>query len=161
MSADIKEILYTTDLSRSAAHALQYALSLAKKYDAHITILHVMEEMSENAKLVMATYLDKEFRKGMAEKRETQAMEALKTRLNTYCAKEMGEDPSLCDLTTLKVRKGYPEEQILGMARELDSDLIIMGAHEKGFSHTFLGSVAKRVLRRSRRPVFIVPLPRE
>jgi nucleotide-binding universal stress UspA family protein len=35
-----------------------------------------------------------------------------------------------------------------------------MGAHEKGIAHTFLGTVAKRVLRRSRKPVFIIPLPK-
>ncbi len=160
MLPEMKEILYTTDLSRSAAHALRYALSLAKKYDAHITILHVVEEMSEDAKLVMETYLGKELRKDLAAKKESERLEAMKVRLKTYCEKEMSDDPTLCEMTTLKVRKGYPEEQILRTARELDSDLIIMGAHEKGFSHTFLGSVAKRVLRRSRRPVFIVPLPR-
>jgi nucleotide-binding universal stress UspA family protein len=36
-----------------------------------------------------------------------------------------------------------------------------MGTHGKGvLSQTFLGSVTKRVLRRTRKPVFIIPLPK-
>jgi nucleotide-binding universal stress UspA family protein len=35
-----------------------------------------------------------------------------------------------------------------------------MGTHSKGvIANTFLGSVAKRVLRRTRKPVFVIPLP--
>jgi len=35
-----------------------------------------------------------------------------------------------------------------------------MGTHEKGnIKITFLGSTAKQVLRRTRKPVFIIPLP--
>ena len=33
-----------------------------------------------------------------------------------------------------------------------------MGSHERGMNHTFLGSVAKSVLRRSHVPTLIVPL---
>ena len=37
-----------------------------------------------------------------------------------------------------------------------------MGTHSKGIiANTFLGSTAKRVLRRTRKPVFIIPLPKE
>jgi nucleotide-binding universal stress UspA family protein len=47
------------------------------------------------------------------------------------------------------------------MADELNCDVIIMGTHAKGIiANTFLGSTAKRVLRRTRKPVFIIPLPK-
>jgi nucleotide-binding universal stress UspA family protein len=37
-----------------------------------------------------------------------------------------------------------------------------LGAHGKGIlTHTFLGSVPQKVLRRSRRPVLIVPIPKD
>jgi len=40
-------------------------------------------------------------------------------------------------------------------------DMIIMGTHGKGIlGHTFLGSTAKKVLRRTRKPIFIIPLPK-
>ena len=59
-----------------------------------------------------------------------------------------------------KVVEGYPAEVILSVADEEKCDIIIMGTHGKGvISHTFLGSVAERVLRRTRKPVFVIPLP--
>ena len=67
------------------------------------------------------------------------------------CAKKMA---------SIEVCKGYPEEEILKKADKFNCDAIIMGTHQKGMTHTFLGSVAKRVLRRSRIPVFIIPLPK-
>ncbi|MFC1577428.1 universal stress protein [Thermodesulfobacteriota bacterium] len=53
-------------------------------------------------------------------------------------------------------------QKILSKAQELNCDEIIMGTHSKGIiANTFLGSTAKRVLRRSRKSVFIIPLPKE
>jgi nucleotide-binding universal stress UspA family protein len=40
--------------------------------------------------------------------------------------------------------------------------MIILGTHGKGFlKQTFLGSVARSVLDRAKKPVFIIPLPHE
>jgi nucleotide-binding universal stress UspA family protein len=40
--------------------------------------------------------------------------------------------------------------------------VIVLGTHGKGLlRQAFLGSVARSVLERSRKPVFIVPLPSE
>jgi nucleotide-binding universal stress UspA family protein len=59
------------------------------------------------------------------------------------------------------VLEGFPAEVILREADKLNCDMIVMGSHGKGIiSQTFLGSVTKRVLRRTRKPVFIVPLPK-
>jgi len=46
MIPEIKKILYTTDLSQNSAYAFRYAVNSAKKHDASITILHVVEEMA-------------------------------------------------------------------------------------------------------------------
>ena len=52
----------------------------------------------------------------------------------------------------------HAAEGIVDTARKRKCDLIVMGSHERGMSHTFLGSVAKSVLRRSHVPTLIVPL---
>lgn len=49
MIPDIKKILYATDLSENARYALGYAAALANRFDAQITVLHVAEELSQNA----------------------------------------------------------------------------------------------------------------
>ena len=57
---------------------------------------------------------------------------------------------------------GHPVEQILKTADEEGCNAIVLGTHGKGFlRHTFLGSVAEDVLERTRKPVFIIPLPSE
>ena len=52
MIPKIKKILYTTDLSPNSDYAFRYAINSAKKHDANIIILHVLEEISDT-KLVM------------------------------------------------------------------------------------------------------------
>ncbi len=43
---EIHKILVPTDFSDSARYALDYAVSLAEKLQAEITLLHVVEEMT-------------------------------------------------------------------------------------------------------------------
>ena len=57
---------------------------------------------------------------------------------------------------------GPPVEEILKAVDDEDCDAIVLGTHGKGFlRQTFLGSVAGSVLERTRKPVFIIPLPSE
>jgi len=50
----------------------------------------------------------------------------------------------------------------LKAADEEGCDVIVLGTYGKEFQrHTFLGSVAEDVLKRTRKPVFIIPLPSE
>ena len=43
MIPDIKKILYTTDMSDTSNYAFSYAASIANRYDALITIFHVLK----------------------------------------------------------------------------------------------------------------------
>ena len=43
MLPDINIILYATDLSKNSAHAFRYAVYFAKKFDAEIIILHIID----------------------------------------------------------------------------------------------------------------------
>ena len=62
-------------------------------------------------------------------------------------------------ITSIDVQEGFAVEVILNKIQSDEYDLIVMGTHEKGFAQSFLGSVAKTVLRSSKIPVFVVPLP--
>ncbi len=161
MLPEIKKILYTTDLSKNAVYAFRYAAYLSQTLGSEIIILHVIERMSPDAQFTLMAYLDKEDRRRLSEQRVEHTIERIKNRLKTFCQKVLKEHKTSLDkITAIEVCEGYPEEQILKKAEQFNCDTIIMGAHEKGVSHTFLGSVAKRVLRRSRKPVIIVPLPK-
>ena len=60
------------------------------------------------------------------------------------------------------VERGNPVEQILKQAEEKNCDLIVMGTHGQGtLADVMMGSTARRVLRRSVKPVLVVRLPEE
>lgn len=54
--------------------------------------------------------------------------------------------------------QGPAPETILARAESLDAQILVLGAHHRGFFRgLFVGSVARSVLRGTRRPVLIVP----
>ena len=153
MIPEIKKILYTTDLSQNSVYAFRYAVNSAKKHDARIIILHVVEEM--------APFFDKERLKTISEKKINEAIDRIRNRLKIFCDRELKDDPECTDrVESIEVCQGYPPEEILKKADDFNCDLIVMGTHGKGvIRHSFLGSAAQKVLRRVRKPVFIIPLP--
>jgi nucleotide-binding universal stress UspA family protein len=93
-----------------------------------------------------------------------EAMEEIKNRLQSFCRRvEAQIGPPCAELVSkILVPLGHPMEEILNTADREDCDLIILGTHGKGFlAHTFLGSVSSAVLHRTRKPVFVIPLPSE
>lgn len=53
--------------------------------------------------------------------------------------------------------EGNPEEDILKMTENYNTDLLVMGTYGRsGLKHLFMGSVAERVMRHSNIPVMIV-----
>ena len=153
MIPEIKRILYTTDFSPNSAYALRYAINSANKHDAGIIILHVVEEM--------APFFDEERLKAISETKIAEAMDRIRKRLKIFYDRELKDDPESADrVVSIEVCQGYPPEEILRKADELNCDVIVMGTHGKGIiRHSFLGSAAQKVLRRVRKPVFIIPLP--
>src|SRR5689334_21640025 len=69
----------------------------------------------------------------------------------------VGEDVSV----TFAGRSGDPAEEIVLYAAAHSIDLIVVGTHGRtGVRRALLGSVAEGVIRGSRRPVLVVPMPR-
>lgn len=156
----ISNILYATDLSPNSAHALNHAVNLALRYKAKIVALHVIEEDPINMAMLEG-YISQTQIDEYTARRESTSKARMKKRFRVLC-EENFQDPAACiqTLARTEVCKGFPAEAILEKADEMNCDVIVMGTHGKGFLHqTFLGSVAKRVLRRSRKPVYIIPLP--
>ena len=158
MIPQIKKILYATDLSDNSAYVLRYAINSAKKHDAKIIILHVLDIMPAIAQ----TDITEEKQHKIFKEKIAVTLDRIQKRLKIFCEKELKDDPECTEMVeSIEVREGFPAEVILSKADELNCDLIIMGTHGKGIiQHAFLGSTAKRVLRRTRKPVFIIPLPK-
>ena len=163
MIPQIKKILYATDLSKNSVYAFRYATKIAEKYDAEIIILHVIEPIPSIAKHYMKVYVDESKWEEKIKYEQDLAIERIKKRLQEFCRQETRDAPQcLAQVSSILVRPGYPVEEILKAAEEEDCSMIVLGTHGKGFlKQTFLGSVARSVVDRAKRPIFIVPLPYE
>ena len=160
MQYDIKNLLYSTDLSQNSHIAFGYAAYLAKLTGADIHLLHVLEKMSDDAVFAMQAYIQSEDKRHeILDKRVQQAQKLLEQKQDAFWSSQSAEDQAVrSQIKSMKVCESYPAEEILKTAKEHHCNLIIMGSHERGLTHTFLGSVAKSVLRRSHVPTLIVPL---
>lgn len=157
----LKKILYATDLSKNSAYAFRYAVEIAEWRNAEIVILHAIEPLPARVKTYVKGFVGEINWDEKVKFEEEAAAERIRKRLEEFCLRESQEKQACVALVSKTlVRPGHPVEEILRTAAEESCDLIILGTHGKGFlKQTFLGSVARSVLDRSRKPVFIIPLP--
>lgn len=151
MIVKIKKILYTTDLSDNFDYTFYYALNSAEKHNAKIDVLHVLK-----SKLVVPGMTIDEVCAGT-----DQTAAYIKKRIDDLIQKDIKFNPGRADLVaSIEVLEGDPVEGILQKALEEKPDVIIMGKHSKGrIARVLLGNVAMNVLKKTRIPVYIIPLP--
>ena len=161
MIPDIKKILYATDLSEGARHALSYAASIANRFGAGVTIIHVIEDTSPYQDSLVISILGEERWQQLRAENEAKVIAMIKERVTNFCdevSKEMPACPFITDNVIVKI--GHPVEEILKAAEAIDADLLVLGARGHGIiADALLGSVSRRVLRRSKRPVLVIPHP--
>ena len=171
MVPEIKKILFTTNLSPNSRHAFDYAVSVANRYGAVITVLHVMEEVSHASDVHIKTFLGEENWQKLQDTHVQEAKQILigkqregamiREALEQFC-EEAQKDHDECDYMTDEtvVAKGNVVDEILNESRNRGCDLIVMGYQERGKSgDAVLGSTTRRVLRHSQIPVMLVRLP--
>jgi nucleotide-binding universal stress UspA family protein len=158
MVPQIKKILYATDLSKNSSYAFLYATDMAKKHDAKIVILHAVESVPAYINVYSGIMVD------IKQEDQGKITGEIQKHLQEFCKKaeaQMGP-PCVSLVSKILVPRGHPPEEILNAADEEGCDVIVLGSHGKGFlAHAFLGSVSSAVLHRTRKPVFIIPLPSE
>ena len=162
------KILYATDLSPAARLALTHAASLADKYGADVTVLHILpdslEQFSEGAGTDLAETFGEEAAHFINKGDVDQAMKAIHERLEGMLKENFTHPQTGAHLANARTRIvcGEAADRILEESRAGDYDLIVMGTHGHGvLLDMVLGSVAKETIRKSQIPVLVVPLPRD
>ena len=82
MPPQIKKILYATDLSKNSSYAFLYAIDMAKKHDARIVILHVIEPLPAYAEVYVNR--TEEFNK----KQHEEMIESMKMNCKDFVKKQ-------------------------------------------------------------------------
>lgn len=161
MIPNIRKILYATDLSKNARYAFGYAASLSAVYGAKIVVLHVVEELTPTAQMIVGDIIGETRWTSLQNEKQSQVFNTIENRLKEF-HQQVRCDLSSCEFVieeTLLVA-GNPVEQILHHTEKLDVDLVVMGSHGQGMlAEVMIGSTSRRVLRRCRKPVMVIRLP--
>jgi universal stress protein A len=143
-----KRILCPVDFSDCSMQALNYAMSLAQEADAHLTVMHVMAHDLQDTPDMYDTMITDD-RLSLADyrrRREDEAGERLKEAVPETVAAH-------CRVETMMVR-GRPSREILRIAGEQQSELIVMGVQGRGAGDLlFFGSTTNHVVREATCPV--------
>jgi nucleotide-binding universal stress UspA family protein len=138
---------------------LKYAVALAKRCDARIIVVHVVEPLNPTTRSVV----DHIWKEGTVDRIRDEGIKRLNAniedRLRGFFAASAGADASEATrVSDILVEEGFPAAQIITQAERLNADVVVMGTHEHSLVGQLLGSVAHKVLHGSPIPVFLVPL---
>lgn len=135
----IETVVIATDGSESVTRAVDVALDLARRFDADVHALYVVET-------------------GEVENAPAELKDQLREALEARGEEALGEIVDDADRgVTTAVREGRPAQEITNYARDVDADVVATGTRGRHGENRFLiGSVAERVVRSCPVPVLTV-----
>lgn len=142
-------IVVGIDYSPLSDRALDQALEMASLRDgSEVHVLHVEPDLWIGAALAATPYA-------------STAEEAVK-KVQERATERIAAMPDTLDKRRVRrvvahFRRGSPAENVAQLAADLDADLVVVGSHgHRGVERLLLGSVAERVVRLARCPVWVV-----
>ncbi len=141
---DIRRILVPTDFTETSDRALDWAIELAKRLGASITVMHTYEipvvGFPDGAIIATPEIA------GRISEASRSALDATMARI-----KSRGVP------TESLLREGVPWEEINSAAEAVQADLVVIGTHgRRGLTRALLGSVAENVVRTANRPIVTI-----
>jgi nucleotide-binding universal stress UspA family protein len=138
-----KRILCAVDFSECSMRALHYAMALAQEADARLTVLNVVELPADaHEQLPHLSPGVREYVAAVEEDHRQRLESAVPEAVRAYC-----------NVETMMV-PGKPYRELLRVAAEQQSDLIVLGIHGRGAAdRLFFGSTTHHVVRQASCPV--------
>lgn len=148
MEPDIKKVLVPIDFSDYSKSSLRYAVNFAKKFNAEIYLIYVVEPVIYPPDFSMGQIAIPSVNAEWDER----AREELKNLAKT-------EIPEGVKVETI-LKNGKPFVEIIDTAAEENIDLIIIATHgHSGVEHILFGSTAEKVVRKAPCPVLTLREP--
>ena len=137
-----KHILAPVDFSQPCLHGLTAALDLARRFDAKLTVVHVVKHLPHGSHVVLDAV-------GIQQDWERPARE----RLAEFVAEHVPKDVSVRQVVAV----GKPFHKVVELSVELECDLIVISTHGyTGLAHVLIGSNAERIVQHAPCPVLVV-----
>jgi nucleotide-binding universal stress UspA family protein len=145
----LRSILVPTDFSETSDKALDFAIELAQKFDASVTVMHAYEipviGFPDGSLVATADVASR-------------IQDAGKKGLDAAVAARTGRGVKL----TSVLREGPAADEIVALADELKVDMIVIGTHaRRGIARALLGSTAENVVRTTKLPILTIHGPRD
>ena len=139
----MKKIIVPIDFSEHSEFALKAAAQLAKKYNAELLALHMLE-MSD---IMLTASEGEQYQKAVF------FFKLAEQKFETFLAK-----PYLQDIKVVPIVKHFKVfSEVNDVAKDEEADLIVMGSHGvSGLKEFFVGSNTERVVRNAEIPVLVV-----
>jgi len=135
-----KKMLVPLDGSELAEAALPYAKELAERLNLDLTLLNICEPHKSESRVMCQAYIEHAVLKIRGQSKGT----PIKTGVKPINVEG-------------QVISGNPAEEIINYANKNNIDLILIAAHDRSeFKRWIMGSVADKVLRTSRVPIWLV-----
>jgi nucleotide-binding universal stress UspA family protein len=142
----LAKLLVPTDFSEDSEQAARYAVELAKRFQAEIHCIHVVDIPADL--LSTSDY----YMTGPSEAFLDQIREESKKNLEAFAEKNL-EGARL----RTAFLEGSPFVEIIRYARNQEIDLVVIATHGRtGLKHVLFGSVAEKVVRKAPCPVLVV-----
>lgn len=147
------KLLFPTDFSTTAENAYVYALKLAGKLGATMTVLHIYEVLEVHSWIEEAmdmNQLNEKITLGEFEKYKEQ----------TELLKRIAKENDLADIeVNFSLKEGDEVvEAIVEEADAIQADMIVMGTSgQHGLAEMFFSTTSAKVMEHAKCPVYIIP----
>jgi nucleotide-binding universal stress UspA family protein len=142
---EFKTILFATDFSESSDYAFGKALTLARKFNARLLILHVINEPVDLRGFYVPHI--------SFDKLEEEIEEGAQKMMEKFCRTHIRDYDNFESF----IVPGIPYDEVIKKAVAESADLIVMGTHGRtGLDHVLFGSTAEKVVRKSPVPVMTI-----
>ena len=140
----IKKIICALDLSQHSALVAEYAVTMAKAFDAEVTVVYAAPALTQ--------YVGFHVPPSSIENFVGEIVAGAEKTMQEFVAEHFKDVKAVG-----KVVNGYAAEEILNLVESVGADLIIMGTHgRKGIDRILFGSVAEKIVKSSSIPVMTV-----
>lgn len=140
----MKNILVAVDFSKASRNASEYAVALARVFKANIVLINaiappvIIDDVAAAPLIISQSEMVK-----------------------TYEQLMNGEIEALTKKYEIKisgfVQEGYPTNIIDNLAKDIHTDMIVMGMKGKGSSNAIFGSTTTAMMRKTSVPVLVIP----